>query len=564
MPSGDELINESNLACGSVQGSDIFSRASMSMLRHNDDIFQRLLDRAERRVRARRYSSALAWCRLASSFAMTNATTCLRSKRLEEVIDRIAKHALPASRIRSSVPGARRKVLHVLTEASEIGGLTRLVARWIRRDCESVSSVVITRQNNVIESLATAVGASGGFAMALGDGDALERAARLRQLGDEVDIIVCHLQPDDPVVAAAFGRNYSGAPAAVFNHADHLFMVAPTRATLFVDFRSVGTTLTREARGYTPEVTHVLPLLVPSDASTAQRRDFRASLDIGPDAIVVLTVSRAVKYRDTPLSPKFSELAATILEKHAEVVICAVGPTPGEEPWLNLLSRYPGRLRVVGAVQDPQPYFDAADIYLDPYPFSSLTSLLEASASALPVLTYDGHQGFRRALGIADFVPTEVDRPATLDEFFARMAELVRNPEARRTSGDQARDTFLALTPEEPWLKKVREFYATLEERAAKGHFLGRAAPAKPDAHLVDYALAILAIEQRVPLPWTMRWLLPTFDDRERLQLRTRVLVARIARKMAGLLGTPPGIADGLLVPRSRALTDGRGGARHG
>ncbi|GGH49035.1 glycosyltransferase [Microbacterium album] len=515
--------------------------------------FSRLLDIAESRVRSGRTATALEWCRIAASFAMTNATGQLRSDRLERIVD-LAAAALPPSRPAASLAptgGGARRVLHVLSEAADIGGLTRLAERWIRRAGDSVSSVVLTRQDAVPDPLARAAGSSGGTAVALGALGALTRAARLRRLAEHADVVVCHLQPDDPVAAAAFGSGYAGAPVAVYNHADHLFWLAPTRATAIVDFRRAGAELTTRARGYAASTTELLPLLVPREPTDARRDAVRASLEVGPDDVLVITAARAVKYRDTQLRPRFAELAAAVLDADPRVVLCAVGPEGETDPWPELYARYPGRVRATGPVAGTARHLCAADLYLDPYPFSSLTSLLEAAAWGLPTLTLDGHRGLRRALGVAEFVTSAADRPRDLAALTDRVRALARDPHARAEAGRSARAAHAALVPEEKWATAVQGLYRRLEEAARGGQTVGAEARAatvpEPGDELADYGLALLAVEQRIPLLWTVSGGMGGFDRRDRAEWRARTLAVRLARRcvpgwcdrwQARLLGT--------------------------
>lgn len=495
-------------------------------IRHNAAVFARLIRIAHARAAAGRHASAMEWCRAAASFATTNPTGELRSAAIERVADLVAAAALAASPDREPDPrDGPRRVLHVISEARDIGGLTRMAERWIARDAGSVSSVVVTLQPAVIDSLRAAAEASGGSATALGPGDPVAHARRLRRLGEQADIVVCHLHPGDPVPAVAFGAGYRGAPVAFFNHSDHLFWWAPTRATLIVDFRDVGAELTRRGRGYPPDAMHRLPLLVPEPAAAPASPAHVAAFP--PGSVTAVTVARAPKFQDTALRPRFSDLLSAALDDNPSLMFRAVGPLPTDAPWPALLRRHPGRIRVEGPVRDPRPFYDDADLYLDTFPFSSLTSLLEASAAGLPVVTLDGHRGLRRALGIADFAAADDDRPGTPDAHRARIAALVRDAGERRRAGERARALHASLVPDELWLDRAEELYARLRESARRGAHVGaHPAPAACDG-LADHALAILAIEQRVPLHWMFGGGMPQFDRRDRVALAPRVLAAR-------------------------------------
>lgn len=527
-------------------------RAAAAVL-WNHATFDRLVGVAESRALAGRSQSSLEWARAAASFAATNPTGELRNARLESIADLVAARELPASRPRKQQPDARRRVLHVVSEARAIGGLTRLAERWIQRDTESISSVVVTLQAEVVDSLVVAAEGSGGAAVALGTGDVVEQAGRLRELGENADIVVCHIHSGDPAPAVAFGSGYRGAPVAIVNHADHLFWWAPTRASLIVDFREVGTALTSEGRGYAAASMHELPLPVPSPRATTSTSDVRRRLGVGPDTVLALTVARETKFQDTSLRPHFAEMLSHALDRVPSLAFCAVGPRPSDDPWPALLDRYPGRIHVAGPMRDPQPYLDAADIYLDTFPFSSHTSLLEAAAASLPALTLDGHVGMRRTLGVADFMPTDADRPRTLPAYVERIAALAADAELRRTSGEAARAAYLAFVPDHMWVARAEDLYAALAQNAAHNRVVGEMPPPTTDARLLDYAVALLGVEQRAPLIWMFGGGMSWFDVPDRRHMRSRVFASRIIRRLAGSTEIGKRISDGMLAPRQRA-----------
>ena len=56
----------------------------------------------------------------------------------------------------------------------------------------------------------------------------------------------------------------------------------------------------------------------------------------------------------------------------------------------------PGRVLVPGAQPDPSVHLDAADIYLDSFPFSSITSMLEAATRDVPIVASRAYSGMSR------------------------------------------------------------------------------------------------------------------------------------------------------------------------
>lgn len=517
-------------------------------LAHNRSLFAAAVDAARERAEAGRHRSAVEWCRVASSYAMTNATGQLRSTELEEVVDEVAARVLRPGPGRGGAGASSggRRVLHVLTEAHAVGGLTRLVARWIARDRRSASSVAVTRQGQVAEVLARAACESGGTAVALGapTADPLERAQRLRDLASGADVVVCHLHSDDVVTAAAFGAGYDGPPVALYNHADHLFWLAPSGTRVVVDARDAGLAVSRRARGVPAELSFLLPLPIPRvDPPDPPRA---ASLRVDDDQVVGITVARQIKFQDTRFGPTFGQLIAAALAENPQLVFCAVGPAADAHPWPALRRSFGDRVVLPGPVADPLPYLGAADIYLDTFPFSSTTSLLEATAAALPAVSLDAHRGLTAVLGLADLLPEGADRPRDVEGFLDRISELVGSAELRSSRGAAARRGYLGLTEEGPWLDSLERLYERLGS-APHGVLGGRPTPPTTEA-VVDLGLALVGVEQNVPLLWSVAGAVHQFDAEDADALRRRVLLSRVERKLRTLVRRAPWRADTVLI----------------
>ena len=98
-------------------------------------------------------------------------------------------------------------------------------------------------------------------------------------------------------------------------------------------------------------------------------------------------------------------------------------------------------------ILDPQPvpnredvkeYFKIADLYLDSYPFSGTTSLIEPLQVNLPVISRQGHN-FRSAMGAAMVRSLDVpDLVADSEESYIQLAvKLGTNPELRKQTSDR-------------------------------------------------------------------------------------------------------------------------------
>jgi len=124
-----------------------------------------------------------------------------------------------------------------------------------------------------------------------------------------------------------------------------------------------------------------------ADERETARQEIRTSLGIPQNAPIVLFVGSGWKRKGVePLAEAFRLLR----NQEAHLVIVGKG---------RLKQALPPRTHLVGPVDDPRPYFLAADLFALPTlydPFSN--ACLEAAAFGLPVLTTDGN-GFGEAIG---------------------------------------------------------------------------------------------------------------------------------------------------------------------
>jgi glycosyltransferase involved in cell wall biosynthesis len=356
---------------------------------------------------------------------------------------------------------ANLKVLHIATELYGIGGHARMVANWITGDPDNVHSLALTAQHYPIpEDVAKAVAASDGRLeqINLRPGGMLQWAKRLQQVIATTDLVVLHIHNMDIVPLIALSGLENRPRCLLVNHGDHQFWLGSSIVDLVVSTRRSGLQLCVHRRGVEPERNVLLPLCLKPKRRINSRSDAKRLLQLSEEAVVVVTVARAVKFRDIG-GENFIEALVPALAANPLIHMIVVGPR-NIESWKESISKVPSQVRVLAETQDTQLYFDAADIYLDSFPFVSITSLLEAGAHGLPLVT-------RSAFG-SDCGVMAADSPG-LDGALVQTSSLVElqdtilrlsiDSEWRTKLGEQTRAQILATNVGENWQRELGSVY---------------------------------------------------------------------------------------------------------
>ena len=348
-----------------------------------DAIIRALLDRMSAAQSRGDFETALQWGHVASGFIVFGGTFGrLVSLELERATVAIGD-ALPRYAWKRNESQAPR-ILHVLTEAYELFGHTKLCRKWIEIDSSTARHDValLAQEADVPENLRRSVERKGGKLVRIDPAlPMLERARQLREMAfSGADAVVLHVHPHDLLPNVAFG--IAGGPPVVYvNHADHEFWVGGAVADLVLDIRESGQEWTRWHRDI-PR-TRILPvpleedslLLAGAEKVAALRHDTRNRFGIGKDELVFLTIGSARKY-EPMRGMSFLEAVEAILNRCPKARVIAVGPKPAGE-WQAVAQRTGGRLMPVGNQSELGRFHAAADVYLEGMPAGSLTALLE-------------------------------------------------------------------------------------------------------------------------------------------------------------------------------------------
>lgn len=454
--------------------------------------FRGLVETARRHFDRGRFDAAAGYCQIAGMYAWMNPTGLFGSDELEALLGRLSLRLAAAapSRPRSAPP---RTVLHVATQAYQTGGSTQAIASWIEQDLGRRHRVCITRQGSgaippkIVERLQAG---SDLVCLDARPGGVMARAAALRAAAADADVVVLYVHPCDVVPSIAFAQARDPAPIVFVDHADHVFWLGRGVARLLLSMRDSGRSLAVSRRGIEPERCFVMtrPLRVARRA--VERDEAKRRLGLPLDRVLLVTAADGSKYR--PVGDcGFLDLVLPIVQQHPDVILRAAGPAPDAD-WAAAADATAGRIRALGHLPDVSLLQQAADVYVDSFPFSSLTSLLEAGSFGTPVVTYRGHPEDCLVLG-ADTrgLDEHMLCPTSADDFHRDVSRLVTSSEARAERGERTRSAILDTHTGAGWQASVAELY----DRAAGTNTVPRFGTAHRRTERLD-VLVDLVMEQ--------------------------------------------------------------------
>lgn len=453
--------------------------ATGSHLDRNRESFERLLALASRYAARGRRDLAAAWAEMAADHAWNGHPGFFVDDRLERLLGQIGAAATTPSRSRVFSDGSNspRRVLHVLTEAYGIGGHTRFVWRWIEADAGRQHCVVLTRhrlQGLLSQQLLSAPQATGGWVRALDWRRLLPvaRAAHLRGLAAEFDLVVVHAHPFDVVPAIAFA-SADGPPVVLLNHAGFSFWIGRQVVDAVACLRPSSRDVALTRRGMGLDRCPPLPIPVNPPNRTVSRSEARVALGLPADAVVLFTVANPFKYLPFEPGPSFVDLVTSVARADRRVHVLAIGPDD-EGAWQKAREQTGGRVQARGRHPEVELHERAADLYLDPFPVTSPTSFLEAGSHGLPIVSFCPHRDRAAVLCADDFTLDDLlVRTQTAQSFAAQVGRLTEDAAARAALGRATAEAVMAGHGPEAFAARLAEVYA----RAALMYEAGRPAP---------------------------------------------------------------------------------------
>ena len=267
----------------------------------------------------------------------------------------------------------------------------------------------------------------------------------------QADLVILHHFGHDVIPIAALAVT-DVPPVALHNHADHLFWMGGTVADTVCQLRGISRVLS-DRRFVQNEVD--LPIPLATAAGRLSREEARQQLAIPQDQVALVSVGRACKYIPTP-THDFLRTANAILEEHPQAHVYLVGVS-AVEPLIRWDVAAHPRFHFVGPVEDPALYQQAADVYLEGFPFGSQTGCLESALAGLPVVL-----AYAPPLDLLATSDEALDgltvTPTTEEAYRAEVSRLLADPR-RHLRGQELRERVLAVHTGEGWRERLEAFY---------------------------------------------------------------------------------------------------------
>lgn len=400
--------------------------------------YEHYVELAEADLAAGNYPGAAMNCSVASHIAVQNHCGVFWSPRLEKVLNEIGRRALPEPPPPRPRVTDYRRILQVSTQVAPVGGLTKMLCLWVGADKEREHSLVLTQHRGPTPDFVHNTFDNRVRYLNREPGGQIEWAKKLREISADYDLVILHTHCEDVVPIMAFADPSKHPPVLVLNHADHLFWYNPSVCHMSINLRDAAQDLAIARRGIAPERNILMPTISEAVTRTRTREEAKRELGIDQDTVLMVSVARQLKYK-TMHGVSYADIHAPVLEKYPNVSMVVVGA--GEQAdWAPVQAKVGDRLRTTPQTPNPKIYFEAADIYVDSYPFVSSTSMMEAAGYGAPGVTIFTYPHETRIFGInhVALVGT-VMQAASFDEYRGMLETLINDPALRERMAEEAR-----------------------------------------------------------------------------------------------------------------------------
>ncbi|BAY94738.1 MULTISPECIES: glycosyltransferase [unclassified Tolypothrix] len=433
-------------------------------IQQNFEVFRSLVTQTKDLAEHGQYDAAAVYAQIAGLHAVHQHCGLLASFELEQILTSIGLKTMPGSLYKNhSLPGQPKNILHVASNIAEpFSGIPRLLRRWIQQDSDRSHSLVLTQQSprNVPKICQEAVSKSNGKIYLLNGciGGFVSRAKRLREIAASADVVVVHALEHDVIPTIAFANKLQSPPVIRVNHGDNCFWFGVSTSDIVANLRVSGMYLSQNRRGIEKERNMLIPTVLEPFYRTLSRAEAKEKLGLAKNSVLLLSIARPPKYRSLE-GISFADTHIQLLKKYDQAILLVVGPGESED-WSAAIQETQGRIIVLKQTEDTSIFYQAADIYLDSFPFVSITSLLEAGSYGLPLVTRYPYSDGCEILG-ADMpgLDGNMIRVRDTKEYEAILSRLIEDEKFRLFLGEATQRKITETHIGNNWLKLLNDIY---------------------------------------------------------------------------------------------------------
>jgi glycosyltransferase involved in cell wall biosynthesis len=434
-------------------------------IQKNFEVFRRLVEQAKDYTQRGKYDAGAFYAEIAAIHALLQHSGFFVSTELEQILLTIGIKAIQSSSYPQKSPApptALKNILHVSTNVSTYSGIPRLIRRWIQQDTQRSYSLALTTQApyEVPKILRDTVLNSDGKIYVLNErtGSAVSRAKKLREIAATADLVVLHAWEHDVIPTIAFANKEESPPVIYVNHGDHWFWLGAGISDVVANLRESGMCLSQKRRGIETERNMLLPTVLEPAHRQFSRIEAKQQIGIDKNSVLLLSIARSAKYR-TIDGINFADAHIQLLEKYKQAILLVIGPGDSED-WSAAIEQTQGRIKVLGQTEDTAVFYQAADIYVDSFPFVSITSLLEAGSYAVPLVSRFFYSDACEIFG-ADMpgLTGNLIRVQDLQEYTKVLSQLVEDEKFRLSLGDATRRKIEDTHMGSNWLRFLEKLY---------------------------------------------------------------------------------------------------------
>ena len=434
----------------------------------NFEEFRNLVVKARDLVERGKYHMAAVYCEMAANYASCQGCGLWVSSDIEQILFKIGQKAIPAraklEQSRAVATSKPKKILHVATAMASIGGHSRMLWRWLQQDPDRCHSLVLTRQfpKPIPQALSQAIKDRHGkiYQLNRNPGNIIDWAKQLREIAADADLVVLHVNGADVIPTIAFANKEFSPPICFLDHADHLFWLGASISDVVISLRESGMKLAQSRRTIESNRNFLLPIVLEPIQRNLPRDVAKQQLGISKDSVLLLSIARAVKYKKMD-GISFADAHISLLKQYEQAILIVVGPGDRED-WASAIEQTQGRLKVLCETEHTAVFYQAADIYVDSFPFVSNTSLLEAGSYGTPLVSRYPYPSESSAILGADMpgLTGNLLRVNTLEEYTKILSKLIEDSEFRQSLGVATSGKIADTHWGDGWQQSLEKFYS--------------------------------------------------------------------------------------------------------